>query len=217
MAQLLELRDVTIAYADRAGRITVVVDELDLRLRDGRMHCVAGRTGSGKTSILRAAAGLLRPSSGSVSWNDEELVTLSDDAVTARRARHIGYVDQQGSLLEGLSAIENVLLPAVPGGSARELLARGRELLAELGVADLADARAAELSRDERKRVALARALLFEPPLLILDEPTEGLDRASADEVLDCLNSLRQRGTALLVASHDQQVIDAADVRTSLA
>lgn len=217
MAQLLELRDLGIAYTGRGGRITIVVDELDLGLRDGRMHCIAGRAGSGKTSILRAAAGLLQPSSGSVSWNGEELATLGDDAVTARRATHIGYVDQQGSLLEGLSAIENVLVPAVPRGSARELLVRGTELLAELGVADLADTRAAELSQGERKRVALARALLLEPALLILDEPTSGLDRSSADEVLDYMKSLRRRGTALLVASHDQQVVDAADVRTSLA
>lgn len=217
MAQLLELRDVGIASTGRGGLITVIVGELDLGLRDGRMHCVAGRTGSGKTSILRVAAGLLRPSSGSVSWNGEQLETLSDDAVTARRAKHIGYVDQHGSLLAGLSAIENVLLPAVPQRSARELFARAQQLLAELGVSDLADTRAVELSRGERKRVALARALLLEPPLLILDEPTEGLDRASADEVLGYMKSLRRRGTALLVASHDQQVVDAADVRTSLA
>lgn len=216
MAQLLELRNVTIAFAGRAGRITVVADEIDLGLRDGRMHCVAGRTGSGKTSILRTAAGLLRPSAGTVSWNGESLDALSDDAVTARRANHIGFVDQNGSVLEGLTALENVLLPAVPRRTARQLQARGQQLLSQLGLDDVADARATELSIGERKRVALARALLLEPPLVIVDEPTAGLDRTSADEVLEMLTALRRSGTAILVASHDQAVIDAADVRTSL-
>lgn len=216
MAQLLELRNVTIAFAGRAGRITVVADEIDLGLRDGRMHCVAGRTGSGKTSILRTAAGLLRPSAGTVSWNGESLDALSDDAVTARRANHIGFVDQHGSVLEGLTALENVLLPAVPRRTARQLQARGQQLLSQLGLDDVADARATELSIGERKRVALARALLLEPPLVIVDEPTAGLDRTSADEVLEMLTALRRSGTAILVASHDQAVIDAADVRTSL-
>lgn len=216
MASLLELRAVSVAFAGRSGTVTLLADSLDVGLRPGRMHCVAGPEGSGKSSVLRVAAGLLQPTSGTVAWNGEELDGLDEDAVAARRSAHIGYVDQEATLLRHLSALENVLLPAVPRRRAAELQGRAHTLLAELGVADLAGARPDELSRGERRSVALARALLLEPPLLILDEPTAGLDRASADAMIAWLAAQREGGRALLVASREQALIDAADVRSTL-
>lgn len=216
MAMLLELRNVTIAFTDRAGRVGVVAERLDVGLRDGRMHCVTGARGTGKTSVLRVAAGLLRPSVGGVSWNGEELGTLSDDALSGRRGAQLGYVDQQGALIDELSVLENVLLPAIPRRAAATLGPRAHELLGELGVAELAAIRPAELSPGERTRVAVARSLLLEPPLLVLDEPTANLDRAGADELIALLLRLRAGGTALLVASQEQALIDAADHRSTL-
>ncbi|SDS42604.1 ATP-binding cassette domain-containing protein [Microterricola viridarii] len=216
MASLLELRAVSVAFADRSGTLTVLADSLDVGLRPGRLHCVAGPLGSGKSSVLRVAAGLLRPTSGTVAWNGEELAALGEDAVASRRAAHIGYVDQEATLLGHLSVLENVLLPAVPRRRGAELQERAHQLLAEFGVAEVASARPAELSPGERRHVALARALLLEPPLLILDEPTTGLDRASADAMIAVLGAQRAAGRALLVASVDQALVDAADVRSTL-
>ena len=216
MAMLLELRDVTIAFAGRADRVSVVAEHLDIGLRAGRMHCVTGARGTGKTSVLRVAAGLLRPTAGSVSWNGEELGTLSDDALSSRRGGLLGYVDQAGALSDELSVLENVLLPAIPRRAAAALGPRAHELLGELGVASLAAMRPAELTPGERTRVAVARSLLLEPPLLVLDEPTANLGRADADELIALLMRLRDAGTALLVASQEQALIDAADHRTTL-
>ncbi|AMB58054.1 hypothetical protein AWU67_03335 [Microterricola viridarii] len=206
----------SVAFADRAGAVTVLADSVDVALRPSRLHCVTGLGGSGKTSVLSVAAGLLQPTSGTVAWNGEELDGLSQDAVATRRSAHLGYVDQESTLLGHLSVVENVLLPAVPRRRAGELAGRAAALLAEYGVGELADARPAELTIGERRRVALARALLLEPPLLILDEPTAGLDRPAAARMIAALEALREAGSALFVASSDQALIDAADVRTTL-
>ncbi|MET0853662.1 MAG: ATP-binding cassette domain-containing protein [Microterricola sp.] len=213
---LLELRDVAIAFAGRADRVSVVADRLDIGLRAGRVHCVTGGRGTGKSSVLRVAAGLLRPTAGSVSWNGEELGTLSDDAVSGRRGALLGYVDQQASLIDELSVFENVLLPAIPRRAAAALGPRAHELLDELGVTELAAIRPAELTLAERMRVAVARSLLLEPPLLVLDEPTASLGRADADELIALLMRRRDGGTAILVASQEQALIDTADHRTTL-
>jgi ABC-type lipoprotein export system ATPase subunit len=214
---VLEFDDVTIAYSRRNDEPLVLVSDSELAIRDGRLHCVAGRSGSGKTSVLRVAAGLARPSAGRVRWDGLDIGELDDDAVTRLRRDRIGYLDQSGAMLDGLSVLENVLAPAVPARRVRELGARALELLHELGIADRASARPAELSGGERQRAALARALLLAPPLLIVDEPTAGLDRRSADEVIDLLLARRSAGIAVLVASHDPHLIDAADARTHLA
>ena len=116
-----------------------------------------------------------------------------------------------------MSVLENVLVPAVPARRVRELGERALALLDEVGIADRASARPAELSGGERQRAALARAMLLSPKLLIVDEPTASLDRGSADGIIELLVAQRQADVAVLVASHDPHLIDAADARTHLA
>ncbi|MET0974691.1 MAG: ATP-binding cassette domain-containing protein [Leifsonia sp.] len=217
MSTALEFDDVTVAYLRRHDDPLVIVSGCDLTVRPGRLHCVAGRSGSGKTSVLRVAAGLSTPSGGRVRWDGLDLGDLDDDAVTRLRRERVGFLDQAGSLLDGMSVLENVLVPAVPARRVRELGDRAVELLAEVGIADRGSARVGELSGGERQRVALARALLLSPQLLIVDEPTASLDRAMADEVIALLMVQRDAGVAVLVASHDPHLIDAADARTHLA
>ena len=231
---VVELVAVTIRYADEAGASTragaatsagtatgtgavEIVTDYDLALDAGVMHCLAGRSGSGKTSILRVAAGLVRPTAGDVSWDGQRLGALRDDAITARRRELVGYLDQGGVLVAGLTALENVLLPAVPGRRTRELEPRARELLRRLEVAHRASHRPDQLSMGERQRVALARALLLQPRVLMVDEPTASLDRVSADGVIRILSELRDEGIAILVAAHDEHLVDAADSRTELS
>ncbi len=203
--------------ADATASPVTIVTDYDLALDPGHMHCLAGRSGSGKTSILRVAAGLVRPTSGDVLWAGQRLATLRDDAITARRRDLIGYLDQGGVLLAGLTALENVLMPAVPSHRTGALAARGRELLERLEVGHRASHRPDQLSVGERQRVALARALLLEPQVLMVDEPTASLDRVTADGVIAVLSQLRDEGIAVLVAAHDEHLVAAADSRTDLS
>jgi ABC-type lipoprotein export system ATPase subunit len=214
---IVELAGITIRYERAGGEPLEIVSGYDLDLRAGTMHCLAGRSGSGKTSILRVAAGLVRPTSGEVSWAGEPLGPLRDDAITQRRRDFIGYLDQGGVLLGGLTALENVLMPAVPGRRTRQLAARARELLDRLEVGARASHRPEQLSVGERQRVALARGLLLEPAVLMVDEPTASLDRAAADSVIAMLVGLAREGMAVLVAAHDEHLVSAADTRTMLA
>ncbi|MEL4317915.1 ATP-binding cassette domain-containing protein [Leifsonia sp. YIM 134122] len=217
MSTVLEFDDVTVAYPRPHDAPLILVSGCDITVRPGRLHCVAGRSGSGKTSILRVAAGLVAPSEGRVLWDGLDLAGVDDDAVTRLRRDRVGFLDQAGSLLDGMSVLENVLVPAVPARRVRELGERALALLDEVGIADRASARPAELSGGERQRAALARALLLSPQLLIVDEPTAALDRASADGIIDLLVAQRDADVAVLVASHDPHLIDAADARTHLA
>jgi ABC-type lipoprotein export system ATPase subunit len=216
-ASPLSLKNLEIRFP-RAGQTDlVIIDGFDLQLDPGVMHCMAGRSGSGKTSVLRVAAGLARPTSGSVTWGDQDLASLSDDAVTDLRRHHVGYLDQGGVLIGGLSAIENVLLPAVPGRQSKAFAQKGVGLLDRLGVGERSRSRPEQLSGGERQRVALARALLLEPQVLVIDEPTASLDRANADSVIELLRSIADAGTAVLVSAHDERLIAAADSRTQMS
>lgn len=217
MSAALEFDDVTVAYARQNAAPLVLVSGCDITVRPGRLHCVAGRSGSGKTSVLRVAAGLIAPSEGRVLWDGLDLAGLADDAVTRLRRERVGFLDQSGALIDGMSVLENVMVPAVPARRVRELGERAIGLLDRVGIADRASARPAELSGGERQRAALARALLLSPQLLIVDEPTAGLDRASADDIIELLVAQRDADVAVLVASHDPHLIDAADARTHLA
>jgi len=213
----VELTGVTIQYERPGAEPLSIVRNYDLVLERGRMHCLAGRSGSGKTSILRVAAGLVPPASGHVVWEGLEITGLADDVVTARRRTHVGYLDQRGSLVPGLTALENVLLPAVPDRRTRDLSRKARDILHRLGVGPRATHYPDRLSGGERQRVAFARALLLGPAVIMADEPTASLDRVTADQLITLLRSLAEDGIAVLVASHDEHLIAASDSRTRLA
>ncbi|WP_206448461.1 ABC transporter ATP-binding protein [Agrococcus sp. KRD186] len=213
---VLALDGVTIAYPVAADRTVTVIEGYDLVLEAGGFHCLAGRSGSGKTSVLRVAAGLANPTEGSVAWAGDAIAELSPHALADRRNTFLGYLDQGGELLPGLTALENVLLPAVPTRAVKRLTARAVELLEHVGVDHRMQHTPDRLSGGERQRVALARALLMEPAVVVADEPTASLDRESADTVIELLAGLVDHGVAVLVAAHDPGLIAAAGSVTRL-
>lgn len=212
----LELAGVDIVFQRPTDTPLTIVSGFDLRLRPGSMHCLAGRSGSGKTSLLRVIVGLVAPTSGTVSWAGTPLHELSPQQLPAARRRHMGYVDQGATVIGELSVLDNVLLPAVPTGITPTVEQRALDLLALFGLHDIAPHSARDLSGGERQRVAITRALLPAPTALAVDEPTASLDRAGADSVIHALRQAAGHGSTIIAASHDPALIDAADSTTHL-
>jgi ABC-type lipoprotein export system ATPase subunit len=214
----LRLNNITIRYGgDKGGAEPVtVVEDFNLTLHAGEMHCIAGRSGSGKTSILTVGAGLTLPTSGRVLWEGDSLEKMGDDEIADRRRALIGYVDQGGALIDGMSALENVLLPAVPDGEVEKRTEMAKDLLDLVGLGRRMRHRPAQLSGGERQRVAIARALILGTRVLVVDEPTASLDRTSANRIISILKDTTNDGIAVLVASHDHELVRLTDTLTEL-
>jgi putative ABC transport system ATP-binding protein len=196
---------------------TNVLHGLDLELQTGRLHAITGPSGSGKTTLLHLLAGLEVPDSGSISVEDVELTSLDRAGRAALRRAKIAYAGQQAGLVPHLSALENVELAL----ALRDLDADRFAALAALeavGLAERATQRVARLSQGERARVAIARAIVSKPTILLADEPTSRLDGANAISVAILLARLaRETGAAVVCATHDPLVIEQADARISLS
>ncbi len=177
-----------------------VLDGLDLELAPGEALAVMGPSGSGKSTLLYTIGTLERPSDGKITLAGEDVLALEGDALAQFRNRSIGFVFQDHHLLPQCTALENVLIPALAGrGGEQDAVARGTELLERVGLGARLQHLPSELSGGERQRVAVARALLFSPPLLLADEPTGNLDRKRADEAADLLLDLQRESSSILV------------------
>ncbi|GKQ59683.1 ABC transporter ATP-binding protein [Sphaerotilus sulfidivorans] len=177
---------------------------LDLRIDAGEYVAVMGPSGSGKSTLLNILGLLDQPSRGRLLLEGRDVTTLSPDEQAAVRSRRIGFVFQSFHLVPRLSAAENIALPMVLAGIApKERQARVAQALKDYGLAPRADHRPSELSGGQRQRVAIARATIMQPPLLLADEPTGNLDRATGDEVVRLLEELNARGVTLIVVTHD--------------
>jgi putative ABC transport system ATP-binding protein len=189
-----------------------------LTVAAGEFVSVRGRSGSGKSTLLNLLAGLDRPTQGEIFIDGVCLSRLTASQLTRFRRDSLGFVFQFFNLIPSLTVLENVLLPAeLAGTQAAEAQRRARSLLERVGLADRGPSFPDRLSGGEQQRVALARALINEPRLILADEPTGNLDRATGDEVLAMLMRLaRERGTTLLVATHSRRVASLADRHFSL-
>jgi putative ABC transport system ATP-binding protein len=191
---------------------TVALDSVTVEVRSGAMTLVVGASGSGKTTFLNVVGGLDRPTRGSVVVAGVDLGRATDDALAALRRDHIGFVFQAFNLLPELTAWENVALPSlVAGRSLRAGRPRALELLDQVGLRHRADHRPGELSGGEMQRVAVARALLNDPELVLADEPTGNLDRAAAATVVELLQTISDAGRALVLITHDRSLVPIAD------
>ncbi|MFF7839893.1 ABC transporter ATP-binding protein [Streptomyces ossamyceticus] len=216
---VVRLDDVRKEYGDATA-----LDGVRLEIRAGEAVAVMGPSGCGKSTLLNMVAGLDRPTSGTVQVHGQDLGALNETGLALFRRRHIGMIFQFFNLIDDLPALDNVALAAqLIGTSARQARRRALELLDELGIADRKDTYPAALSGGERQRVAVARALMNRPALLLADEPTGALDSRSGEQVMDLLIDLNQIGQTLLIVTHDphlatrcaSRLIEVADGRVA--
>ena len=203
-----------VGYQQRDRTFVDLIDGFDFAVEPGEMCCLLGRSGSGKTSLLKVLIGLVAPAGGRVLWQGEDIAKLAEVDRRIRRRRSIGYLDQAATMVDELSLLDNVLLPVVPDGRAavRQATPRAYRLLDEVGLAPVHRARPSRLSGGERQRAALARSLILEPRVLVVDEPTASLDRRRADSVIDLLSAYARQGAAVVAASHDPALANASRV-----
>ncbi|WP_051191683.1 ABC transporter ATP-binding protein [Microbacterium luticocti] len=204
---LLQLEE---AQVDRGG--VSVFDALTITVGPGDIVVLRGRSGSGKSTALSMAMGLHPPARGTVRWQGEDIYRLDDDDRAALRRGCFGIVLQDGGLLHGLTALENVLVPVLRRHATKTDRARAGDMLRRVGLQDVAGHTPDRLSGGEVQRVAVARALFCEPQLLIMDEPTASLDRVAAADVIALLTESASMGRGVFVATHDAAVIAAATV-----
>ena len=182
-----------------------MLKDVDLTIMPGEMLAVEGASGAGKSTLLHILGALDRPTKGKVYFQEMDLFDRPDGDLARIRNRHIGFVFQFHHLLPEFSALENTMMPGLIQGKAREEAAKGAErLLTQLGLGDRLQHKPGELSGGEQQRVAVARALVLEPQVILADEPTGNLDTKTGDEVFDLLVRInREKGITIIMVTHN--------------
>ncbi|HXT20992.1 MAG TPA: ABC transporter ATP-binding protein [Thermoanaerobaculia bacterium] len=195
------------AYLDATRRVEVLRG-VDMEVAPGELVAIIGPSGSGKSTLLHLLGGLDAPDDGVVEVAGEDLARLSGAALARFRNRMLGFVFQFHQLLPDFTALENVMLPGrIAGREPRAVAAAAEKLLGEVGLEQRLDHFPSQLSGGERQRVALCRALLLEPPLLLADEPTGNLDPATGEQVFELLRTMALRhGTTMVLVTHNPEL-----------
>jgi ABC-type lipoprotein export system ATPase subunit len=201
----------------REASLVRAVDGVDLEVKRGQTVAIMGPSGCGKSTLLYLLGGMDRPTGGEIWLDGQDLSRLSERALARLRRQAIGFVFQAFHLMDELTAVENVELPALLAGRApRVARRRARELLDRVGLAGRASFLPGQLSGGQRQRVAVARALVADPLLVLADEPTGNLDSAATRDVLQLFCDLREAGQTLVIVTHDVQVAATADRMISM-
>jgi len=213
----LEVEDLWKSFPSGEGRLDVLRG-VRLRVEPGQVVAILGASGSGKTTLLHLIGALDRPDRGWVRYGDQDVTRANEEGRAALRNRYIGFIFQYHHLLAEFTALENVAIPLLIGGLRREpAWERARELLATVSLEARAHHRPSQLSGGEQQRVALARALVNRPRLVLADEPTGNLDRATGEGLFRLLYSLAREGRqSWVVATHNEYLAEMADTKWRL-
>ena len=207
---LIQAKGLSKIYGSGENQV-VALDKANLTIAPGDFISIIGPSGSGKSTLLHLLSGLDHPTSGSLTYDGQEIYTLSDKELSAFRRRQIGFVFQQFNLLPVLTARENILMPLLLDKKQPD---EGylNQLAELLGLRERLDHLPHELSGGQQQRVAIARALIAQPEVIFADEPTGNLDSKSGGEVMELLKGIRERmGKTLVIITHDNRIAAAAD------
>ena len=212
---LIKAKKLSKVYGSGENQVAAL-DKVDLTVAPGDFISIIGPSGSGKSTLLHLLSGLDHPTSGSLTYDGQEIYTLPDKELSAFRRRQMGFIFQQFNLLPVLTARENILMPLLLDKKQPDegYLSQLAELL---GIQNRLDHLPHELSGGQQQRVAIARALIAQPEVIFADEPTGNLDSKSGGEVMDMLKSIRDRmGKTLVIITHDNRVAAMADRRLTI-
>ena len=212
---MIELRGVS-KTVQSGGHPLTILHPLDYAIPSGRFLAIVGPSGSGKSTLLGLLAGLDAPTTGHIRVDGVDITTLSEDGLARLRGEKIGFVFQFFHLVPSLTALENILVP-MEIAARRDAAARAKQLIEEVGLTDRAHHYPSQLSGGEQQRIAIARALANDPPIILADEPTGNLDSSTGRLIMDLLMAVRRRReTTLVLVTHDAELASLADERLVL-
>ena len=208
MTSMITMEGITKTYHLKDLNVPVL-KEIDLLIDNGEYVAIMGASGSGKSTLMNIIGCLDRPTSGRYLLDGRDLTTLDDDGLADIRNQDIGFVFQQFNLLSRLTALENVMLPMIYADVSRlQRLKSATAALQQIGLGDRLTNRPSQLSGGQQQRVAIARALVNHPALVLADEPTGALDSKTSHDIMNLLTELNQRGTTIVVVTHDATVAE---------
>lgn len=205
---MIELENITRSFGSLQ-----VLKGISLKVEKGEIVSITGPSGAGKTTLLQIMGSLDKPDSGRVLYNGQDITLMGEKELSAFRNKHIGFVFQFHQLLPEFTALENITIPMLIGGSnMRQATARAKELLKLLGLADRADHKPSELSGGEKQRIAVARALANQPDVILADEPSGSLDTKNKEELHKLFFNLRDKiGQTFVIVTHDESLASTTD------
>lgn len=206
MKKILEAKNLNMSYKNNQK---IILKDVNLKFEEGDYVAIMGESGSGKSTLLACLAGILKPGSGEVIWQDKDLYKLNDLQLSKLHRNTISYVPQSNVFLKEYSILENLLFPYIETGEIEEKHEkRAGELLEALKIKEMRDKFPYELSGGELKRASIARALIMDPEVIVFDEPTTGLDNKTGEIILSFLSYYALKGNLVIIASHDQKVMN---------
>lgn len=216
---VLECRDIEKMYKSKSnGEDLQILRGVNLSVKKSELISIVGSSGSGKSTLLHILGGLDRPNSGDVFWHGESIYTHKPEKLADLRNRHIGFVFQFHHLLPEFTALENVMMPALIGGTDHDKASdRAADLLDRFGLKERLEHRPTELSGGEQQRVSMARALMNNPSIILADEPTGNLDEKNTESILQLLFELREtEGVSVVLITHENDIARRCDIVYSL-
>lgn len=208
MKTILEVKNLIKEYPMGKNNNQRVLNDVSLRINEGEFISVMGPSGSGKSTLLYSISGMDRPTSGTVSFCGSDFSTMSEDQLAQLRLQKMGFIFQQSNLLKNLDILDNILLSAYLSKqeTRRAIKERGENLMKQTGILELANNDITQASGGQLQRASICRALMNQPEILFGDEPTGALNSKSTGEVMDILSKVNEKGTTILLVTHDAKV-----------